>query len=198
MSLISVPAAFKVRSVSLRLAVNQRVFASPFGGAEQAVDLLNDRWLLSCELPECAPADGRWREAFIENLRGQVNWAALWHFQHEAPAGTARGTQTLNASASQGASSIEITGVSPSTGTYLAGDLIGVSDLLLRVASDCTASGGVITVPITNRLRKALSGGASVTWWRPTALFRLVSANAMSYSPQLGSALALDWAEYIP
>jgi hypothetical protein len=92
MSLITLPAAFKPRACELNLSVNQRVFASPFGGSEQAVDMLNDRWLMSCELPECAPAEGRWREAFIESMRGQVNWVALYHFRHQLPAGTARGT----------------------------------------------------------------------------------------------------------
>lgn len=197
MSLITLPAAFRVRSCQLRMSTNQRVSASPFGGSEQAVDMLNDRWLLSCELPEAPAADGRWREAFIESMRGQVNWVALYHFQHQAPAGTARGTQTLNASAAQGASSIQITGVSPSTGTYLAGDLVGVDGLLLRVGTDCTAVAGVITVPLANRLRKALTSGAAVTWYRPTALFRLLSDSGVRYTPSIASALSLEFGEYI-
>ena len=40
MSLISLPAAFEVRTCSLRQDVNQRVAASQFGGSEQARDLL--------------------------------------------------------------------------------------------------------------------------------------------------------------
>ena len=197
MSLISLPTQFKVSACQLRLAIDQRVSASSSAGSEQAVDLLRDRWLMSVELPEAPAADGRWREAFIESMRGQVNWVTLYHFQHQSPAGTARGTQTLNASAAQGASSIVIQDVSPSTGTYLAGDLIAVDGLLLRVATDCAAVAGVITVPLTNRLRKALSSGAAVTYTRPTALFRMLSDSGVRYRPSITTALSLEFGEYI-
>lgn len=197
MSLITLPATFKPRACKLILATNQRVFAAPQGGSEQAVDLLNDRWFMTCELPEAKPANGRWREAFIESMRGQVNWVALYHFMHRQPAGTARGSQTLNASAAQGAASVVITGVSPSTGTYLAGDLIGIDNLLLRVSTDCTAVAGVITVPLANRLRRALSSSAAVTWDKPTALFRLLSSGGVDYSPGMASAVSFEFGEYI-
>jgi hypothetical protein len=41
----------------------------------------------------------------------------------------------------------------------LAGDLLGIGGMLLRCAADCTAdANGVLTVPITNRLRRAVPG----------------------------------------
>lgn len=198
MSLIALPSLFKPRTCQVDLSVNQRVTAAPFGGSEQAVDLLNDRLLLSCELPPSVyHADGAWREAFIQSLRGQVNWVPLWHFTRPAPRGTVRGTLTLNAAAAQGASSIVVTGCSPSTGTLLAGDLVGVGGLLLMVATDCTAVAGVITVPITNRLRTALSGGASVTWDKPTTLFRLLSQSGVQYAPRQVSPTRFEFGEKI-
>jgi len=56
---------------------------------------------------------------------------------------------------------------------------------------------GVITVPLANRLRKALTSGAAVTWYRPTALFRLLSDSGVRYTPSIASALSLEFGEYI-
>lgn len=197
MTLIARPAQFKPRNCQLTARTSQRVSADVFGGSEQATDLLSDRWLLSCELPESSVADAGWREGFIASLRGQTNWVALYHFGRQVPRGTARGTMTLNASAAQGASSIVITGVSPATGTLLMGDLVGVGGLLLMCAADCVASGGVITVPLANRLRTGLSSGAAVTWYRPTALFRLLRSSGVQCMPGMGSAVQLDFGEAI-
>ena len=197
MSLITLPSTFKVRACALTMATNQRVTASPFGGSEQAVDLLNDRWMMSVELPEAAPADARWREAWIASMRGQVNWVALHHFQHPYPAGTARGTILVNGAVAQGASSIAVDGISPSTGTLLAGDMIGIGGQLFMVAADVTASGGAATVNIVNRVRVAIADNAAVTWSKPTALFRLLSSSAVRYTPGLASAMQLEFGEYI-
>lgn len=199
MSLLTLPAAFRPQTCSLELSVNDRVNASPFGGSEQAVDLLNDRWLLHVRLPESTQADGAWREAFIASFRGRTNWVALWHFMRPQPRGTMRGTLTLSSSAAQGASSIVVTGGAGQAGTtLLAGDLIGVGNLLFMVASDCVANGsGVITVPIVNRLRVALTPAAAVTWYRPSALFRLAGAPTVDYMPGQASSLSFDFAEYI-
>lgn len=197
MSLIALPSLFRPRSCQLTLNTVQRVSADNFGGSEQAVDLLGDRWIMACELPESNHANGGWREAFIGAMRGQVNTVNLWHFTRPQPRGTVRGTLTLNAAVAQGAASIVLTGCSPSTGTLLAGDMLGVSGLLLMVASDCTAVAGVITVPLTNRIRKALSSGAAVTWDKPSAPFRLLATSGVGYQPGRASATSFDFGEAI-
>ena len=178
-------------------SVTQRVSASPFGGSEQAIDLLNDRWLCSVELPPSRQAAAAAIEAFIGAMRGQTNTVQLWHFSRPQPQGTVRGTLTLSATAAQGASSIVVTGCSPSTGTLKAGDLLGVGGLLLMVASDCTAAAGVITVPITNRLRTAQSSGAAVTWDKPKGTFRMLSTNGVQYAPGLAQGANFDFGEAI-
>lgn len=197
MSLITLPTAFKPRTCHLRLAVNQRVQAAPFGGSEQAIDLLNDRWVMSCELPPRATTDGGAIEAFIGAMRGQTNTTSVWHFARPAPQGTVRGTLTLSASAAQGASSIVVTGCSPATGTLLAGDMLGVSGLLLMVASDCVAVAGVITVPITNALRKALTAGAAVTWDKPSMTARILATSDVGYEPAIAQGVTFDFGEAI-
>lgn len=199
MALITVPGVFAVAACRFVQATNQRVNAAPFGGSEQAVDLLNDRWLCTVDLPPNKPSDAAQIEAFIAALRGQTNTCALWHFARTAPRGSMRGTLTLNASAAQGASSIVITGGAGQAGTtLLAGDLLGVGGLLLMVAADATANGsGVITVSITNRLRTAQSAGAAVTWNKPTVAMRLLSAASVPYRAGYADGLSLDFGEAI-
>lgn len=197
MSVIALPAKFVPRSCTLTLSTNQLAHASPYGGSEQVIDLLNDRWMMSCEVAQASRATGAWREAFIASMRGKTNTVALYHFARKAPAGTLRGTLTLSGTPAQGAASVVLAGGSPAAGTLLAGDMIGVGGLLLMVASDCAASGGVITVPITNRLRKSIPSGTAVTWDKPTAMFRLMNTEGIGYVPGLSNGASFDFAEAI-
>lgn len=197
MSTIALPSLFMPRACAFTQSVNQRVSAAPFGGSEQAIDLLNDRWLVSLELPPHFNSTMAAMEAFIGALRGQVNTVDLWHFMRPEPRGTVRGTLTLNAAVAQGASSIVVTGCSPSTGTLLAGDVLGVGGLLLMVAADCTAVAGVITVPLTNRVRTAQAGGAAVTWDKPKAPFRMLSTSGVQYMPRVSQPVTFEFGEKI-
>lgn len=197
MSVITLPAAFIPSQFNLTMNVAQRVSASPFGGSEEAVDLLNDRWMASAELPASAVGDGAWVEAFIGRLRGQSNTTSLYHFARKAPRGTIRGTLTLNADAAQGAASIVITGCSPEDGTLKDGDLLGVGGLLLMVDGDVAAVAGVCTVPITNRLRVAQLSGAAVTWDKPTVSMRMLATSGVQYMPGMASGVSFDFGEAI-
>ena len=197
MSTVTLPTQFVPRTCRPMLSTNQRAGSAPFGGSEQVIDLLNDRWLLSCDFPESRHANGAWREAFIASMRGQVNTVALWHFTRPAPRGTVRGSLTLSASAAQGAASIVVTGCSPSNGTLLAGDMLSVGGLLVMVATDCAAVAGVITVPLANRLRVAQASGTVVVWDKPTAPFRLLSHSGVEYSPGRVSPTSFDFGEAI-
>lgn len=197
MAVITLPDQFYPRTASLDMSVSQRVGASPFGGSEQAIDLLNDRWVMSCELPPCSTADGGWVEAFIGAMRGQTNTTHIYHFKRPAPVGTIRGSLTLSAAVAQGASSIVVDGCSPANGTFKAGDMLGVSGLLFRVAQDCTASGGVVTVPLTNAVRKDLLSGATVTWDKPTVEMRMLSTSGGKYATGYFEATSFDFGEKI-
>ena len=130
-------------------------------------------------------------------MRGQTNTVALYHFARPSPRGTVRGTLTLNAYAAQGAASIVVTGCSPSNGTVLAGDMFGVGGLLLMASGDCSASGGIITIPITNRLRASQSLGAAVTWNKPTANFRMLATSEVEYMPGSTQGVTFDFGEAI-
>lgn len=201
MSTIALPVAFQPQSCLLRLQTNQRVNASPFGGSEQAVDMLNDRWLMDIELPESSQAYGAQVEAFIAAMRGQTNVCALYHFARTVPNGTAStvaSTWTVS-NASQGASSITITASAAQSGkTLLAGDLLSVGAQLLMVSATCTANGsGVMVVTLVNRLRTAISGSPYAVLASPTQLFRLLSAGNVTYERARASGVSLQFGEYI-
>lgn len=197
MSLVTLPSAFVPRSVQLDMMTAQRVRAAPFGGSEQATDMLNDRWMMSCALPDSPHAWGAWREAFIGSMRGQTNWVALHHFVRPQPRGTMRGTPTLFSAHAQGSPTLLIVGATP-FGTLLAGDMLGVGGLLCMVAVDVTLDGnGDAYVPITNRLRVAQSHGATVVWNKPTALFRLLDSSGVAYAPGVAGGPSFDFGEKI-
>ena len=194
MSTIAWPTGLMPAAFMMRLATTQRVFAAPLGGSEQAVDLLNDRWVCSLTLAARAGFDrGAQIEAFIAAMRGQTNTVNLWHFARPSVRGTLDAA-TCGA-ASQGASAVTLTVTG--TKTLKAGDMLGIGGLLLQVAADAsiTTSGSVTLV---NRLRAAISGGSAVTLTRPTAAFRFASPDAgLSYRPGQSEPVALDFVEAI-
>ena len=191
MALINIPVSMEPRSFTLTPYVSQRVNASPFGGSEQAIDLLNDRWLATFELPVRKFNEAAEVEAFIGALRGQVNTVQLYHYARPFPRGTIAGAKTLAAAASQGAASISIA----ATGNVKAGDMLGVGGLLLMVASDASSVAGVITVPVTNRLRRSLASGAAVVTERPTGTFRMLSNSGVQYVPGYANTVSFDFGE---
>lgn len=196
MTTITFPTGVVPSGFALTLKTTQRVHASPFGGSQQVVDLLNDRWAASMVLAARLRSEAGAIEAFINAMRGQTNTVNLYHSGRKVPQGTMRGSPTCN-SASQGASSVTLASAGANA-TLLAGDMFGVSGLLLQVASDAVANGsGVMTVSIVNRLRTAITGGAAVTWDRPTAPFRLMSTPGVQHMPGYAEGVALDFEEVI-
>jgi hypothetical protein len=186
MSIIALPSVFRVARIKFRLATNQRASASPFGGSEQVVDLLNDRWIIDVTTSRTSYANGQLLEAYIASMRGQTNTSLVYHVARPIPSGTVRGTLTLNAAAAQGQSFIVVAGCNPTTGTLLPGDYLSIATptggtLLVMVSQLCTAVAGVITVPLTNRLRVACSSAAAVTWSSPTVECRLLASTDVEY-----------------
>ena len=140
MSTITWPASLVPKTASLRLQTVQRVHASPFGGSEQTVDLLNDRWMLSLTLTQRAGFDwGAKAEAFIAALRGQTNTVALWHFARP----TVRGTlaSATCATVAQGADAVVLTGssVDPYNGKCLRSSAGSIFSLPVVVDPDAAA-----------------------------------------------------------
>lgn len=183
-------------SFAIYLKTTQRSHASPFGGSEQVVDLLNDRWMISMSLPNTTKADrAAIVEAFIASFRGMTNTVNLWHMKRPIPRGTMRGSP-ISWGMPQGSATQKIT--TTAGATLLAGDMVAVEGLLLQASDDCVADGGgILTMPLVNRLRRAVVGTTAVTWDRPSIPFRLVSTAAVQYVPGYVPSINLDFAEAI-
>lgn len=172
MSTTDWPASIVPSAVQWQLQKAGTQFTSPFNGTTQAVDYVAERWQVSLSLPAVRSAGAV--AALLNNLAGGVNRVNLWHHGTGGqPAGTLRGTPTLGAAVARGASSLALVGCTAIEGTptLLAGDMIGCGGHLLQVAADCSAVAGAMTVPLVNRVRSAIAGGAAVTWYKPTAQF---------------------------
>lgn len=192
---IALPAGFRPSAFTLWQHTNQRTFASPFRGSEQTLDMLQDRWMASLSLPPRLFGDAAQIEAFLNAMRGQAQVCYLHHFGRPEPRGTMRGAPTAWGT-SQGASVLSITTVPGAT--LLAGDMIGVSGLLLQVAADAVANGsGRLDASLVNRLRKAIAADSPVTWDRPTAPFRMLTPVGVQFVPGYAEGVSLDFAEAV-
>lgn len=193
MSTIAWPTGIYPRSFAMWLKSVQRVHASPTGGSEQAVDLLNDRWMISMEIPADLHATNVALEAFINAMRGQTNTCNLYHFGRPAVRGTM--TAATCGAASQGASSITLSFTG--TKTLLAGDMISVGGMLLQVAANASGTTSC-SVTLVNRLRTSIGAGLSVTFAAPTATFRLINTPAVTYrGGAFTDSIALEFAEVV-
>lgn len=197
MAVVQLPADFMPREFSLVPLVNQRVHSSPFGGSDQVVDMLNDRWTASMTMPDGGNDDGAAIEAFIGAMRGMTNTVLLWHFRRPVPRGSMRGAPSAWGTGA-GASELKITTFTTGA-TLKAGDMIGVGGLLLQIAADVGSdAGGIITAPLVNRLRRSVAAGAPITWNKPTAPFRMVSKSAVTYVPGYAPGASFDFVEAVP
>lgn len=121
---------------------------------------------------------GVW-DAFITQLRGRVNHLSAYDVLRPYPAGTMRGTLTLNSSAAAGDVTLSVTGgAGQASTTLLRGDWLQIgtglgTSQLVKVCADATANGsGVISLTIEPPLRLAFSSSAAVTWFQPLAYFK--------------------------
>lgn len=195
--------AYKVSSFRWNKLRRDVLFSSIFGS--QALEGGSPLWEVDIQGAPQMNVEAHAMVAFLESLEGYRNQLALWNLAQPQPIGTMRGSMTLSSSAAQGAGSLVITAGAGQAGkTLLAGDLLGLGSGLtqqvVRVTANATANGsGVITVAIGTPLRNAFSGGAAVTWDRPTALFRQKSANSgIEYTPGIigqpwSLSLVEDW-----
>jgi len=191
------PASIRPRTCRFVPVTNQRVNSAPGAGSEQVIDMLNDRWTVYLTLAVRKHADAAAIEAFINSFRGQVNTVDLWHFTRPQITGTFTGTLVTSGTQAQGAASVVVSGGNAG-GTVQAGDMIGVGGQILMVSGAATANGsGVITIPVVNRLRAAVSNGQAVTTIKPTAPFRLLSSSGVTYVPGFAEEVTLTLGEAI-
>lgn len=186
MSIITLPSDVRVLRIDWGVKRFDLEHMGGDTGASQARLRAPPRWLATLVGPDqnTATQAAAWRD-FILSLNGRVNQLALYDLANTAPAGTMRGTLTFNASASAGATSVSVTGgAGQAATTLLKGDWLGIGQSgsarqLVSVAADATANGsGVISLTLRQPLRYAVTGGDSVVWDKPTALFRQTTTDS--------------------
>lgn len=180
----------------LEFMANTRANAAPGGGSEQAIDLLNDRWVMHLVLPMAKHADAAAVEAFLNSFRGMVNTVQAWPFHRPALRGTLAGTITTSGSTAQGASSIVLTGGTNGQ-TVKAGDFLGAGGQLLQAAADATVADGTVTVTLVNRVRATIANGAAVTISQPKIAWRKLSDTGVLYRSGLADEIDLTLGEAI-
>lgn len=177
-------------------------------GNSQARLYGNPRWLLSLRCPPTITEDEAhvWRALQLA-LRGRVNYLKAWNPAQVAPRGTMRGTMTLSASVSAGATSMTITaGAGEASKTILSGSPLTIgtgvgTSQLVHTIGDATANGsGVITVTFEHPIRgtgTVFAGGAAVTWDKAFAYFKQTGAAARwrHYDGRLHEEFAIDLQE---
>lgn len=169
-------------------------FKSPFNGRVQAVDFIAERWMFSATMAPMIDYAAGEMEVLANQLAGGVNRLRAGHPTRKVPRGTLRGTPTIQSAATRGATSIVVSATSGQT--LETGDYVGVAFHLLQVAAACVSVGGVIVIPIVNRIRSTIPIGTAVTWNQPKALFVCRSMlNSSVHMPGIVEGAALDFEE---
>lgn len=182
MSVIALPADLPIESWSMGQADFSLFEMSDSTGHTAGRVLGPPRWTISMSSPAILSeeAAGRW-EAMILSLRGRTNHLSAWDITRPAPLGTLRGTLTLSAAPSAGASSVTITGGTngqtiKSGDWFQIGTGVGTSQLV-KATADATVSGGAVTLTFEPPLRIGFSIGAAVAWDKPLAYYKRRSGN---------------------
>jgi hypothetical protein len=201
MAIIAMPATLRIGACSIGQARYDLVEMSDASGSQAARVFGPPRWRLSLASPPALTlAQAAVWEALLLQLRGGVNHLSAWDPVRVQPAGTMRGTMTLNGSHSAGVVAISVTaGGGQASTTLLAGDWLQLgtglgTSQLVKVVANATANGsGVIALTIEPPLRTAFSGGAAVAWDRPLTYFKQGGAPQWSYAAgRTQSGFAID------
>lgn len=195
MATINLPAVLKPVGASWGLLKAGAQFKSPFNGTVQSQDYVAERWVFSATLAPMIDYAGGDMEVFGNFMAGGVNRVRAGHPTRKIPRGTLRGSPTLQTATARGNTSITITATSGQT--LETGDYIGLGTHLLQVASPCVASGGIMTVPLVNRIRGTVASGTAVVWNQPTTLFMCRSMlNNSVFMPGIVDGMPLDFEEF--
>lgn len=178
MSTIAYPATrvFTPAEVTWHLQRNLTQRRNPLTRRRTTIEHVGALWSVTLVYTPHTHADMAAIEAFWNRASDADEVVSLWHMARPLPRGTLQANTTTAASASEGASTINITAT---TGlTLLAGDMFTValtgSTQLVQVVSDITSSAGVMTgVQFVPPLVGDVANGAAVVVDKPRGLFRL-------------------------
>lgn len=228
MTVYAWPTAWRAARFEMRVMPNLRTFTGPYTPTTQVLDLLGERWMARIDLPLTVDSiTAAAREAFFDRLKGQAHQVSLWHLRLPAPQGTLRdgatgsvingslaavsvvngssaavtvvyGTPVLAAAVSQLANTATIRTIPART--LRAGDLLGISDQLVRIMEDTTADGtGLMSIEFQPRARSAWAIYTVPVWNKPTADFMLSTTDGVPtvWSPGMAESASFDFVEVV-
>jgi hypothetical protein len=152
---------------------------SVFGKTGQNIDMLNDRWMVSCSIGIRSKEDSAALEAFVNSLRSGSGVVLCHHFSRPEIRGVLTNPTTQ---ATLKGSQILVLNAQPGD-NLKAGDMLGVGTQLYQVVIDCSTTTNTLTVPIILRLRSNIPAGLSVVTSKPAARFRLSSEASTTFGP---------------
>ena len=167
----------------------------------QSVATMAPLWKVAVTFDIQAEGDAGTYQSLIMRLDGSRNQLSLYNAGRPTPKGTYTGilgTTTISSGAS-GSNTITLSNANYTTSTLKAGDFIGVGSGLTQqvvmVTADATASAGSITATVYPALRNTVTGGTATLQY-PRALFRSQSNVAgWDYSTVVVDGMSLDLLE---
>lgn len=198
MSIVTFPTTLDVDKFTWEYKPMDVTFSSNFGTQSIAGGM--PKWAASLSAPDIYEYQASGWQTLLLQLRGKQNQLALWNLARPVPLGTYRGNPTLSSTVAMGATTMTFADVTQTTKTLKAGDFIGIgsgiTQQVVMLVADATASSGSITITFEPPLRNAFSSGTSVVWDKPKALFRQVSSsNKWEYSSVFTGGFSLDLIE---
>jgi len=179
---------------------------SALSGAIQTVGVPGKRWNVGLVLSARSfvnRSHAKEIEGFLDSLNGHQHRVTLFNMTckglngYGTPSGTINlDAVTVSANAAQFATSLVLAGCGAGA-TMMAGDMLKVNGMLIMCQRDTVANGsGVMTILVSNGLRKPVTSGMAVTLYRPTGTFVMASnAWEMNYTVGQVQPVGIDFTE---
>lgn len=144
-------------------SVNPTLISEAVNGRTQTRQIAGQRWAFSAKYPPMARSDFMPVYAFLMKQRGQLNTFTVTIPIIEDARGTASGTLRANGSASAGATSVTVDGV---TGTLVEGDLVKFNghDKVYMVVAHTETTGNTTSITIEPPLRTGVADNEVITY----------------------------------
>lgn len=180
------PASLRPSEMTWGIVNNSRAFTSALSNAQQIVGYPGAYWQCTLTFGLLTRAQERELSSFLGRLDGMFGTFNLPAFTRRRT--NSVGTLTVVTGNAQ-ARTMVLTGATPSTAIFAAGDYITIAGEMFEVtdAVSSNAQGG-LTVALNKRIRKALTPGAAVEYLNPYSEMRMTSDTwSMSVRPVIAN-----------
>ena len=200
MAVITIPSGLWVDQFTWGQVNYGLTFASGDTGVQQTRVLAPPRWTATLAIGgKLRAAEAAKWKAFVLQLRGKINQAALYDLKQSTLVGTMAGSPVLTTAVAVGDTTFAIT--TTAGATVAQGDKIqlgtGATRQLFIATATATANGaGAMSLTVEPPSRYVQTLGSAVVYSQPTALFRLDNnANDWSATPNAEGNFSLSFTE---